>query len=50
MVIASIYCPPNLLAYMTGKLLSGLGKVFDKDRVVALDDLVEQRLLGPWRW
>jgi len=34
------------LTNMSGELLSGIGKMFDKGRIMALDDLVEQRLLG----
>jgi len=35
------------LTHMGGQLLASLGQVFDKGRVMALDDLVKQRLLGP---
>lgn len=34
------------LTHMAGELFAGLGQVFDKGRVMPLDDLVEQRLLG----
>ncbi|MDT8408965.1 MAG: hypothetical protein RQ741_05145, partial [Wenzhouxiangellaceae bacterium] len=35
------------LTHMGGQLFTGLGQAFDKAWVVALDDRVEQCLLGP---
>jgi hypothetical protein len=34
------------LTHMAGELFAGLGQVFDKGRVMPLDDLVEQCLFG----
>jgi len=35
------------LPHMAGQLFTGLGQVLDKVRVMALDNLIQQRLLGP---
>lgn len=37
------------LTNMPGELLSGIGQMLDKGRIMTLDDLVEQRLLGSGR-
>jgi len=44
---AALQVAIKCLSHMSGQLFTGLGQVFDKGRVVALDELIEQRLLGP---
>jgi hypothetical protein len=44
---AALQVAVERLSHMAGQLFAGLDQVFDKGRVMPLDELVEQRLLGP---
>jgi len=43
---AALQVAIDRLPHVARQLFTGLGQVFDKGRVVALDELAEQRLLG----